>query len=183
MSGQLRMRRTHFEGLPEILIPEGYTLRTFEPGDEAHWARIINDVESLGRWTIERVRTELTGKPQFDPAGLFFAVAEGVPVATACAWRDTPDEKRIGQLHMVATENRHRGRQLGALVSLAVIRYFESHGFEAVYLLTDDFRLPAIRTYLRLGFEPVMVEADHPPRWQRVYAALGMESNSASQPA
>lgn len=173
MPGQLRMRRTHFEGLPRLVLPAEYSLRTFQSGDEIHWARIINDVGSLGSWTVERVRAELTEKPQFDPEGLFFAVFEGTPVATACAWRDSPHEKDIGQLHMVATETAHQGHRLGAHVSLSVIRYFQAHGFQTVYLLTDDFRLPAIKTYLFLGFEPVMADEDHPSRWKRIFEVLG----------
>ena len=34
---QLVMRRTHLRELPNVDVPEGYTLRSFEPGDEAGW--------------------------------------------------------------------------------------------------------------------------------------------------
>lgn len=176
MAGQLRMRRERFDDLPSFDLDEGYALRTYRPGDEEHWARIINDVASLGSWTVERVHSDLTAKPQFDPTGLFFALWNDQPVATACAWRDSPGETRVGQLHMVAAMNEHKGHRLGAHVSLAVIRYFAAHRFESVYLLTDDFRLPAIRTYLNLGFDPVMMDSDHTERWGRAFATLGVST-------
>jgi mycothiol synthase len=37
---------------------------------------------------------------------------------------------------------------------------------------TDDFRLPAIRTYLRLGFTPEISADDHAHRWDRIFAEL-----------
>jgi len=173
MPGQLRMERTHYEGIAPIEPPPGHGLRTYEPGDEEHWARIVNSVESLGRWDVDSTRRDLTGKPQFDPKGLFFATADDVPVATACAWRDTPGDTARGQLHMVAADPAHRGKGLGALVSRAVLRYFEAHGVREVYLFTDDFRLPAVKTYPHMGFQPLYPEADHHERWRRLYDVLG----------
>jgi mycothiol synthase len=172
MPGQLRMRRTHYRGLPPLQLPDGYALRTYRDGDETHWARIINAVGSLGTWDESRVRRELTGRPQFDPEGLFFVVSDATPVATACAWRDRLGEAEVGQLHMVAVAPEHQGRRLGTAASVAAVRYFEAHGFAAVYLLTDDVRLAAVRTYLDIGFEPVFPEPDHVERWERVRATL-----------
>ncbi len=45
-------------------------------------------------------------------------------------------------------------------------------GHEYAFLLTEDFRLAAIETYLQLGFEPEMVSADHPVRWEALRLAL-----------
>ncbi len=66
----------------------------------------------------------------------------------------------------------HRGRRLGRCVSLAALRHMRQRGCQRAVLDTDDDRLPAIRTYLALGFVPHMVEDDHPARWQRVMSHL-----------
>lgn len=155
-------------------MPDGYVLRSYAPGDEAGWANVINSVGSLGNYDAERAREFMMGKPQFDPTGLFFATQDGTPVATACAWRDRPEETTVGQLHMVAVSPEHQGRGLGAAVSLAVLRYFEAHGFGTVYLLTDDWRLAAVKTYLNMGFEPLLPEEDHRERWEKLYSTLNM---------
>ena len=47
------------------------------------------------------------------------------------------------------------------------------NGFETAYLTTDDYRIPAIKCYLRAGFEPEMTEDDHPERWEKIFAAIG----------
>lgn len=173
MPGQLRMLRAHYERLPDIALPAGHRLRTYLPGDEAHWARIVNSVESLGAWDVERVERELTRAPKFDPEGLFFVEAQGVPVATACAWRESLENTDVGQLHMVAVDPAHRGKSLGKWASAAVLRHFERRGFGRVYLLTDDFRLPAVKTYLDMGFEPLYPEPDHRERWEQLFDRLG----------
>ena len=39
---QIKMHRRHLEDLPPVNLPEGYTLRTYEEGDEVHWCSILN---------------------------------------------------------------------------------------------------------------------------------------------
>ena len=46
-------------------------------------------------------------------------------------------------------------------------------GYAAAFLGTDDFRVPAVRTYLGLGFVPDYVEDSHRLRWSAVFAKIG----------
>ena len=41
-------------------------------------------------------------------------------------------------------------------------------------LLTDEFRRPAIKTYLRLGFRPWFYKDDMPERWAGVFRDMGL---------
>lgn len=54
------------------------------------------------------------------------------------------------------------------------LRKFRSDGLESAMLQTDDFRLPAIRTYLNLGFTPMIVHENQFARWVLVFAQLGL---------
>ena len=166
MEEQLRMVRRSLDDLPELEIPDGCELRAYQPGDEAAWAEIMNT--GIGDWTPEKCRESLTSQPQFLPDGLFFVTFKGKPVGSACAWRKSPDEWTSGCLHMVCVMPEHRGKQLGYLLMLAVLRYFRDRGFREVWLDTDDWRIPAIRTYLRLGFEPFCLDESHRERWRIV---------------
>ena len=47
-------------------------------------------------------------------------------------------------------------------------------GYRRVYLSTDDFRLPALKVYLTVGFEPLMYADDMPARWSAVRRKLGL---------
>ncbi len=172
-SNQLRMVRRSFDGLPEISLADGYSLRTYQPGDEAAWAEIMNT--GVGEWTAEKVIQELTGKPQFRADALFFITFEAKPVASACAWVLEPGETEKGYLHMVCALPEHRGKQLGYMVTLAVLHWFRNHGFKEVWLSTDDQRIPAIKSYLRLGFEPFYEDDSHRERWEKVFTAIAMQ--------
>lgn len=174
MPGQLRMVRAHYRNLPPLDLPAGYALRSYQEGDEEGWANVVNSVGDLGNYDPAQAREFMMDKPQFDSEGLHFITFDGAPVATACAWRDRPKEVSIGQLHMVAVDPGHRGKRLGTHVSTAVIRYFEAHGFPKVYLMTDDWRLAAVKTYLQLGFDPDDYDDDHRARWTKLRDTLGL---------
>ena len=171
---QLRMIRQNLEELSEIKIPKGYGIRTYKPGDEAHWARITN-ASFGGKRSPEDARKEIMDRPQFVPEGLFFVIYQGKPVGTACAWRQSRDETEVGQLHMVGVVPEHQGHRLGELVSLCVLHFFKEHDFSMAWLGTDGHRLPALKTYLNLGFKPLYREDSHQERWKAVFEKLGVE--------
>ena len=176
---QLRMRRPSLDGLPDLDVPVGYGLRTFQEGDERAWGEIMESPEGIGKeWTVEKVRTSMMEKPQFEAAGLFFATSDAEdnrPVASAAAWRQPTTGEKTGYVHMVCALPEHRGRGLGRLVTLATLQYMRDRGDENVVLQTDDFRIPAIKSYLSLGFVPVYEDdpaSDHVARWSEVFKRM-----------
>lgn len=185
MPRQLRMVRPDLDNLPKLELPLGYGMRTYREGDEVHWANIISDSFGGKQRTAEDTRNEITGQERFVPDGFYFATHDGTPVGTACAWRQTVDETEVGYVHMVGVASAHTGHKLGKWVSLAVLIYFREHGFRCAMLDTDDFRIPAIKTYLNLGFVPVYIEDGQPKRWQVIFEKLKlsfMEDRIASMP-
>ena len=176
---QLRMRRPTLEGLPELVVPAGYGLRTYLEGDERAWGEIMESPEGIGKeWPVEKVRASMMERPQFEAAGMFFATCDaegGRPVASATAWRSPSTGEKTGYVHMVCALSEHRGRGLGRLVTLATLQYMRARGDEDVVLQTDDFRIAAIKSYLGLGFVPVYEEdpvSDHVARWSAVFERM-----------
>ena len=55
---------------------------------------------------------------------------------------------------------------IAALHSLAV------RGYKTAVLSTDDERIPAIKLYLSLGFEPIYTHESHKERWGKVMQAI-----------
>jgi len=168
---QLKMRFTRFDRLPEARLPEGYEVRAYRPGDEAAWAAILNATESLGKWDVDRVVRLLQGQRHAVPEGTFFVTWKGLPVATATTVIGPGN--LLPEVGWVGVVPAHQGHRLAFHVCLAVLRYMRDRGFQETYLLTDDFRLPAIKTYLRLGFEPEIADPSHPARWQRILSEIG----------
>jgi mycothiol synthase len=78
-----------------------------------------------------------------------------------------------GYVHWVGADPAHRGKRLGYLASLATLHEFVRLGCKDAVLETDDFRLPAIKVYFKLGFAPEYRHATHAPRWLRLAPQLG----------
>ncbi len=174
MPDQLKMRRLTSVTLPDIVLPEGYSLRSYRDGDDETWADIITRSGDLGEHSAETTRQKLTGLTRFKPEGLLFIEAAGEPVATACAWRDRDDQWDTGQVHMVAVVPEHRGHRLSYWVSAAVCHVLRDWGMREVILTTDEFRKAAVKVYLNLGFLPVIRNESHWDRWAAVYAEYGI---------
>lgn len=76
-----QMRRSLFAALPQVDLPEGVTLRTFEPGrDDEGWlalnARAFADHPEQGLWTPSDLQQRMN-EDWFDPAGFFLAERGG----------------------------------------------------------------------------------------------------------
>lgn len=172
MEDQLKMVLHSLEHLPAVRCPDGYCIRTYRCGDEGHWAKIMDRAFVDNRRTAEDTRATVINHPDFDPDGFCFVIHAGVPVGTACAWRRTVRGKQVGYIDMLAVLPEHTGRKLGKWLTVSLLHYFKTEGLVAVMLHTDDFRLPAIKNYLNLGFVPVYAGETHRARWQRVFDKL-----------
>lgn len=177
-SPQLRMLRPGLNDLPALALPEGFAVRSYQPGDWAHWERIL--AGSFGgdptRFSFDRM---MRRDAAFRPERVLFVTAGGTPVATASAWRSPGLMAGAGTVHYVGVLPEFQGKRLGYWVTLAVLHRLAAEGFVRATLTTDDFRLPAIKTYLRLGFEPVLVHENQRERWPKVFAELGMPELTA----
>jgi len=165
------MRRWDLDRLSPAELPDGYTIRSFADGDESGWESIIAD--AFGRevkegYFDERMRSDHA----FRPERIFFVTFGDELVATASAWHRPQWGRDVGYLHMVGCRPSHSGKRLGLSVSLAALRHMAKDGRRSALLQTDDFRLPAIRTYLRMGFEPLLVHENQRERWRLVFKAM-----------
>lgn len=149
------MMKEDLEDLGTIVLPEGYELKTFVPGDEEEWVKLMRDVFPESDWTVEKFVEVFASQPQFDPEGLFFIVKGGEYVATALGWFDEVDKRDIGRVHWVGVKKEHRGQGLGKAVVLAVLHYLKGKGARKAVLDTQEYRKPAIKLYESLGFKRV----------------------------
>lgn len=170
---QLRMRLASLDCLPPVVLPVGYHLRRFGRGDEQAWIEVLNGSQALGEWDLEKARRSFTGeRARVVPEGIHLVFDGSQPVATACLTEH--DDFEEAELGWVAVSPEHRGKGLGFQVCLATLHYMRHRAYGAAVLFTDDHRLPALKTYLRLGFRPWLTHESHAERWQRVLARLGI---------
>lgn len=172
LAPQLCMRRGCLDGLPPVEPPEGYTVRTYQPGDDAAWCKVVAD--AFGReCPLAEFHERMETHAAFRPDRVFLVFSDREPAATASAWHRPDIDPHAGYLHMVGCRPCHRGKRLGYTVSVAALHKIAEDGRHTALLHTDDFRLPAIKTYLVLGFEPVLVHENQRERWPKVFEDLG----------
>ena len=56
----------------------------------------------------------------------------------------------------------------GKNICIAVINHFIEKKYAKVILQTDDWRIPAIAVYLKLGFKPVFTSKELEIRWNKI---------------
>ena len=171
---QLRMQFRAFSSLAPVSLPRGYTLATLATLAQrgvSDWIAVLGATGQLGAWDRARAERCLDDPRPVVPEGTYLVLHGGHPVATACTVLPTPAEPRH-ELGWVAVDPGHQGNGLGLQVCRAVLWYAHRRGWPASILNTDDWRLPAISTYLKLGFEPEITHDSHPARWREVRRLL-----------
>jgi len=166
---QLVMRRRNLDNLPDIAIPEGFCLRAYRGGDEPAWDSIV------GEMCRDGFAKAIKSHRFFAPERVKMICRGETPVATATAWGELTGGDTPGIVHMVATDPSYRGRGLGFAVTNAVLHRLAYEGKTAAYLTTDDFRVPAIKIYLKLGFKPDMTKEGHIDRWEKLHKLLNID--------
>jgi mycothiol synthase len=165
------MRRSDLGALPPLpALPAGFVLRLARDDDRESLAHVLAAAFPEIAWDDTRVGSELFDDPNV-PATLVIEFESRI-VATASALFEPASAPTTGVVHWVAVHPEQAGKRLGYLISLAVLHEFARRGCRDALLRTDDHRLPAIRTYLNLGFLPEHVESTHPARWARVNERL-----------
>lgn len=153
---------------PEPQLQPEYTLRIFEPDRDLE--AYLSLVHRAGFADFNEARVEGC-LLRVLPNGFFVVIHEpsNTLVATAMATHHPkPLHPYGGELGWVAGHPDHGGKGLGTAVCAAVVKRFLSAGYERIYLLTDDWRLPALKVYLKLGFVPFLFEPGIAERWEAI---------------
>lgn len=168
----LWMYRPHLENIPVYQLQEGYIVRPLMPDDNladlATTLRLAFDYP----WDVALVRKKLVDA--VDVLATFVVCWESQIVATASSRYLAEQLPVSGYIHWVATHPDHARRGLASAMTTHLLNNFRERGYENACLETDDFRISAIRTYLKSGFIPVynMKDEDHRLRWSNVFQSM-----------
>ena len=158
--------------LPEPTLPPGFSFRPATTADADELAALVTaayDPVHDDPWDGARMRAELLEAP--DVLETWVVVdAEGRVHATASE-RLLPYiyPEGTGYVHFVGTLQGSQGLGLGRAITLRVLRGFVDRGLTRAVLNTADFRLPAVRLYLQLGFIPEYREDSERSAWSALF--------------
>lgn len=152
---------------PAQPMTPGYVLRQYADSDRDAYVALLHAAD-MGAIRLDYWEQHIL------PDGFFVVEHDGTrELVAACfaAHRPTPRHRRAGNFGWLAVHPSHRGKQLGRAISAAVTARLIQGGYKRIYLETHDFRVPAIRTYLKLGWIPLLYHDVMHDRWKVVCAA------------
>ena len=158
---------------PAPQLPARCRMVDFTELDDAMnaWLDIVQYGLSQGRMDEEYYHLAMTSRTWYREKNCYFLLEDGQPMATIAVLCD--QDKKEGYIHMVACKEAARGKGYGTLLSEWAVYVLKQEGMETAYLTTDDWRIPAIKTYLATNFEPDLSTDDFKERWQQIYQQLG----------
>jgi ribosomal protein S18 acetylase RimI-like enzyme len=150
------MIRENLEDIPSCPLPEPFSVRWFEQGDEAAWLNIQNQCDPRAPFPLSLFERVYGNNPAALAQRMCFVLdREKKPIGTATAWFDEHFRGELwGRIDWVAVLPEFQGRGLGnSLLSLTCER-LRSLGHQRAYLKTYTDRVVAIHLYKKFGFAP-----------------------------
>ena len=170
---QLSMLRGN-EPVQDYSFPDGYYMRPYQPSlnDGCAWCECCIDGElSVTEISEEFFEKFMLNDPTVNPANIYFLISPTGEVAGTITYQYTKEEG-LGRIHMVGVQKKYLGKRLSLPMSLYVVQKILDDGKARINLSTDDWRIPAIKTYLRAGFKPIYHHPDMEERWNKIKGEL-----------
>ncbi|RSS80103.1 mycothiol synthase [Streptomyces sp. WAC06614] len=142
------------EPLPQPVLPDGVTVRTFVPGkDDAAWlaanaAAFAHHPEqgSLDQRDLD----DRKAQPWFDPKGFFLAERAGEIVGFH--WTKVHAAEELGEVYVVGVLPSAQGGGLGKALTAIGLHHLEAAGLPTAMLYVDADNPAALAVYEGLGF-------------------------------
>jgi len=140
--------------LPDPVLPEGVTVRTFVPGvDDSAWlavnAAAFAHHPEQGSLT-QRDLDDRAAEPWFDPAGFFLAFRGDELVGFH--WTKVHAAEQLGEVYVLGVRPGAQGGGLGKALTTVGLRHLAGQGLPTAMLYVDADNQAAVSVYERLGF-------------------------------
>ena len=137
-----------------VTVPAGCAIVPFSQlgGALDAWLDIVQYGLSDGRKDAAYYQSTMEARPHYDPDFCYILLESGQPAATLTLIFDPETRFALDRLKRA--------------------------GMRTARLSTDDWRLPAIRSYLRIGFAPVHASPEVSARWDAVMEKAGLAVQS-----
>ena len=142
--------------IPPVSLPEGYSFKMYEVGDEKHWAKLeygIGDFSSVEEAEVYFKTNYCNQIDELKKRCVFVVDTYGDVVASCIAWHDSKDNDTVASLHWLVVSPEHQGKYIGLALCQKVMDIFNERGETPVYIHTQPWSYKAILLYIKLGFK------------------------------
>ncbi|MBP3637867.1 MAG: bifunctional phosphoribosyl-AMP cyclohydrolase/phosphoribosyl-ATP diphosphatase HisIE [Clostridia bacterium] len=158
----------------EVKLPEGYSIRTYHPGDEDAWAAL--HVATGDFASVQEAAAYFLNTYARDFSRALFAVAPvGSVIGTVTAWTDPRGDATIRSLHWLAVAEDHQRKGIGKALCKTALKLMRREDNAApVYLHTQPWSWKAVLLYASLGFKLQRTDsfANYENQYKQVMATL-----------
>ncbi|WP_127530111.1 GNAT family N-acetyltransferase [Paenibacillus kobensis] len=151
------LKREQGTPLPQASLPSGYSIVTFQSGDEEAWGEIeasVLEFADKDAATEYFANNYLPYKDELARRTMFIQAHDGEKVATFTAWWNYTGVRRHPFVHWVAVKPPFQGQGLGkAIIAAGVKHMIDIEGDRLMYIPTSTWAHKAIRLYRWAGFE------------------------------
>ncbi len=142
-----------------VAVPEGFSVRLYQKGDEKSWAQIQTDVLEFNSAddALACFNHYLEHEDELKKRQLYVIEEKsGKPVATATAWYSDLNGKPIGVVHALSCLQDYQSLGLGKVAASYMMKcFYQVMPGKEVWLDTQTWSYKALGLYLDLGFIPM----------------------------
>tara|TARA_B100000073_G_scaffold97415_2_gene77443 strand:+ start:249 stop:842 length:594 start_codon:yes stop_codon:yes gene_type:complete len=149
-----------------INLSENYLLTEYSKKLDETLITLLSLGEFEGKWDKKRFN-EFIFTPQRQK-GSKIILENNKAIAVTFASGAIFEKNEVGRLDFVVTHPEYRNEGLSTIVCTEVIKYLIKNNYEKIILQTDDWRIPAIAVYFKLGFKPVLINKESKIRWNKI---------------
>ena len=122
-----------------VLLPEGYSFKTYNKGDEKHWAELeyeIGDFSSVEEAETYFRRNYCKQIDELKKRCVFVVDDKGNVVGSCIAWHDLKDKATVASLHWLVVSPKHQGKHIGLALCQKVMEIFKEFEEAPIYIHT-----------------------------------------------
>lgn len=173
---QLKMYWLPGTEIAQHTLPEGYSISNYkDESDKLAWIECCKNGLVGDDATVESFDNAITNNPNIHmQEDVFFIDYGGEHIGTVTAF--VIEEEKLGDMHMVGIRTDFRGKGLGKILCQITLEHLKDKDIRAISLTTDEWRKPAVRSYLNAGFHPVEYDIGMQERWELELDAVDVDS-------
>jgi GNAT superfamily N-acetyltransferase len=162
------------KNLKEVQFPNGYIFRSISREEGHLWEEVMD--KAFGNFKAGDFEVIMVDNFSYLPERIYILFdEEKKPSGTATAWSQPWIwGEACGFVIFVGVIPTHRGRGLGTQMVKHLNNVIKSRGQENVLLDVDCDNYSAIKSYLNVGFKPLLTDENQVVIWEDIFAQLSM---------